>query len=167
MALFAGDKMAAPDIYNPPPELAEGMRAITNSVETGEITQEEGNELIAYLHSAWMGAAVSNMVVDHLDRAIALSFPEAAQSGAANRGSAPNPGVGNAGARSKSGRVDSDEARASRRMYRTSYWSVGLTAAVGVTVLFALTDNLDMAVPIVTAAAGFLGGLVAGRIFGD
>ena len=161
MALFADDKMAAPDIYNPPPELAEGMRAITDSVETGEITQEEGNELIACLYSTWMGAAVSNMVTDHLDRAIALSFPEAAQSGAANLG------AGNAGVRSKRGRVDSDEERASRRRYRFAYWSVGLTAAVGVTVLFALTDNLDMAIPIVTAAAGFLGGLVAGRIFGD
>ena len=161
MALFAGDKRATPDIYNPPPELAEGVRAITNSVESGEITQEEGNELIAYLHSAWMGAAVSNMVTDNLDRAIALSFPEAAQAGAANLG------AGNAGVRSASGRVDSDEVRASRRRYRIAYWSVGLTAAVGVTVLFALTDNLDMAVPIVTAAAGFLGGLVAGRIFGD
>ena len=161
MALFADDKMAAPDIYNPPPELAEGVRAITNSVESGEITQEEGNELIAYLYSAWMGAAVSNMVTDHLDRAIALSFPEAAQSGAANLG------AGNAGVRSKSGRVDSDEDSASRRRHQLAYWSVGLTAAVGVTVLFALTDNLDMAVPIVTAAAGFLGGLVAGRIFGD
>ena len=161
MALFADDKIAAPDIYNPPPELAEGMRAITNSVESGAITQEEGNELIAYLQSAWMGAAVLNMVTDHLDRAIALSFPEAAQSGAAN------PGVGNAGVRSASGRVDSDEERASRRRYQIAYWAVGLTAAVGVTVLFALTDNLDMAVPIVTAAAGFLGGLVAGRIFGD
>jgi len=159
MALFAGDKMATPDLYNPPPELAEGVRAITNSVESGEITQEEGNELIAYLYSAWTGAAVSNMVVDHLDRAIALSFPEAAQAGAANRGSA--------GVRSASGRVDSDEARASRRRYQLAYYAVGLTAAVGVTVLFALTDNLDMAVPIVTAAAGFLGGLVAGRIFGD
>ena len=167
MAFSTADKIAAPDIYNPPPELAEGVRAITNSVESGEITQEEGNELIAYLHSAWMGAAVSHMVVDHLDRAIALSFPESAQLGAANRGSAPNPGAGNAGARTKSGRVDSGEERASRRRYRFAYWSVGLTAAVGVTVLFALTDNLDMAVPIVTAAAGFLGGLVAGRIFGD
>ena len=161
MALFADDKMATPDLYNPPPELAEGVRAITNSVETGEITQEEGNALIAYLYSAWMGAAVSIMVTDHLDRAIALSFPEAAQSGA------PNPGVGNAGVRSESGRVGSDEDSASRRRYQLAYYAVGLTAAVGVTVLFALTDNLDMAVPIVTAAAGFLGGLVAGRIFGD
>ena len=162
MALFSDDKMATPDIYNPPPELAEGVRAITNSVESGEITQEEGNALIAYLYSAWMGAAVSNMVTDHLDRAISLSFP-----GAANRGSAPNPGAGNAGVRSKGGRVDSDEERASRRRYQLAYYAVGLTAAIGVTVLFALTDNLDMAVPIVTAAAGFLGGLVAGRIFGD
>ena len=95
MALFANDKMAAPDIYNPPPELAEGVRAITNSVESGAITQEEGNELIAYLHSAWMGAAVSNMVTDNLDRAIALSFPEAAQSGAADLG------AGNGGVRSR------------------------------------------------------------------
>ena len=167
MTLFAVDKTATPDIYNPPPELAEGVRAITNSVETGEITQEEGNELIAYLYSAWMGAAVSNMVTDHLDRAIALSFPQAARPGAANRGSAPNPGVGNAGVRSESGRVGSDKDSASRRRYQLAYYAVGLTAAVGVTVLFALTDNLDMAVPIVTAAAGFLGGLVAGRIFGD
>ena len=161
MTLFADDKTATLDIYNPPPELAEGMRAITNLVESGEITQEEGNELIAYLQSAWMGAAVSNMVTDHLDRAIALSFPEAAQSGAAN------PSVGNAGARSASGRGGSDEDSASRRRYQLAYYTVGLTAAVGVTVLFALTDNLDMAVPIVTAAAGFLGGFVAGRIFGD
>ena len=167
MALFADDKMATLDIYNPPPELAEGVRAITNSVESGEITQEEGNELIAYLQSAWMGAAVSNMVTDHLDRAIALSFPEAAQSGAADREHAANLGAGNAGVRSESGRGDSDEARASRRRYQVAYWAVGLTAAAGVTVLFALTDNLDMAIPIVTAAAGFLGGLVAGRIFGD
>ena len=159
MTLFADDKMAALDIYNPPPELAEGIRAITKSVESGEITQEEGNTLIAYLYSAWTGAAVSNMVTDHLDRAIALSFPEAAQSGAAHKG--------HAGDRSKSGRVVSDEESASRRRYQFAYYSVGLTAAVGVTVMFALTDNWDLIAPIATAAAGFLGGFVAGRIFGD
>ena len=58
MALFANDKKVALDIYNPPPELAEGVKAVTDSVESGDITQEEGNELIAYLYSAWTGAAL-------------------------------------------------------------------------------------------------------------
>ena len=150
MALFADDKRVAPapDIYNPPPELAEGVRAVTDSVKSGDITQEEGNELIAHLYSAWTGAALSNMVVNELERGIAQSFPKASQSGASDRGRAR-------------------EESASDRRYKFAYFSVGLTAAVGMTVLFALTDNLDMAIPIVTAAAGFLGGLVAGRLSRD
>ena len=147
MALFADDKRAAPalDIYNPPPELAEGVRAVTDSVKSGDITQEEGNDLIAYLYSAWTGAALSNMVVNELERGIAQSFPKASQPNASDK-------------------VRAREESASDRRYKFAYFSVGLTAAVGMTVMFALTDNLDMAIPIVTAAAGFLGGLVAGRL---
>ena len=154
MALFADDKRAAPalDIYNPPPELAEGIRAVTDSVKSGDITQEEGNELIAYLYSAWTGAALSNMVVNELERGIALSFPKASE---------------NKGVRSGSERITAREESASDRRYKFAYFSAGLTAAIGMTVLFALTDNLDMAVPIATAVAGFLGGLIAGRLFRD
>ena len=149
MALLADDKRPALDIYNPPPELAEGIRAVTNSVKSGEITQEEGNELIACLYSTWTGAALSNMVVNELERGIAPSFPKASsQSGASNRGRAR-------------------EESASDRRYKFAYFSVGLTAAIGIIVLFALTDNGDMIIPIATAAAGFLGGLVAGRLFRD
>ena len=149
MALFADDKRVAPDIYNPPPELAEGVREVTDSVESGDITQEEGNELIAHLYSAWTGAALSNMVVNELERGIAPSFPDASQ---------------NKGVRSESERIRAREESASDRRYKFAYISVGLTAAVGMVVFFALTDNLDMAIPIVTAAAGFLGGLIAGRL---
>ena len=85
------------------------------------------------------------MVVNELERGIAQSFPKASQPNASDK-------------------VRACEESASDRRYKFAYFSVGLTAAVGMTVMFALTDNLDMAVPIVTAAAGFLGGLVAGRL---
>ena len=145
MALFTDCKTAAPDKYNPPPELAEGARAVKESVDMGAITEEEGNALIAHLYSEWMGAAVTNMVIDHLGRGV-------------------EPALANV-VPTESESVKAHEESASRRKYQFAYYSAGLAAAVGVTVLFALTDNRDMMIPIVTAAAGFLGGFAARRVF--
>lgn len=80
MALFTDERVKTPNLRNPPPELRQGVRAVKESMDMGEITEEEGNALIAYMYSAWIEAALSNMVMNYLDRSVARSLSKAAQS---------------------------------------------------------------------------------------
>ena len=150
MALFTDGRNAAPDLYSPPPELRQGVRAVKESVDMGEITQEEGNALIAYMYSAWIGTAAPHMIADYLDRSAALSLGQAA----------PNESVP-----SESESIKAHEEGASRRRREFAYFSIGLATAVGMAVLLTLTDNADMIIPIITAAGGALGGFAVGRHF--
>ena len=150
MALFADGRNAAPDLHNPPPELLEGIRAVKESVDMGEITQEEGNGLIAHLYSAWIGAAAPRMVSDYLDRSVALSLGQAAP---------------NESAETEAESIKAYEKRASRRRRDFAYFCIGLATAVGMAVTLTLTDNADMIIPIITAAGGIFGGFAVGRHF--
>lgn len=150
MALFADGRNAAPDLRSPPPELLEGIRAVKESMDAGEITQEEGNDLIAYLYSAWIGAAAPRMIADYLDRSVALSLGQASP---------------NETAQSESESIKAYEKRASRRRRDFAYFCIGLATAVGMAVSLTLTDNADMIIPIITAAGGIFGGFAVGRHF--
>ena len=86
MALFADDKMAAPDLYTPPPELLEGVRELIESANMGEMSQERANDLISFLLSAWLSAAVSQTVAEALERDIAQSLSRALQTWSENHG---------------------------------------------------------------------------------
>ena len=86
MALFAGDKIAAPDLYTPPPELLEGVRELIESANMGEMSQERANDLISFLLSAWLSAAVSQTVAEALERDIEQSLSRALQTWSENHG---------------------------------------------------------------------------------
>ena len=60
-------------------------------------------------------------------------------------------------------RIREHEADKSRRRYQFAYFLGGAALTVGLIVLFTFSDNKDLIAPIVTAVAGFLGGLAAGR----
>ena len=86
MALFADDKRAAIDLYTPPPELLEGVRELVESANMGEMSQERANDLISFLLSAWLSAAVSQTVAGALERDIAQSLSRALQTWSENHG---------------------------------------------------------------------------------
>ena len=61
--------------------------------------------------------------------------------------------------------VREHDASTSQRRYQFAYFLLGTVFAVGLIVFFTVSDNRDLIAPIVTAVAGFLGGLAAGRHF--
>ena len=60
-------------------------------------------------------------------------------------------------------RVRRHDAAKSNRRYQFAYFVLGAGVTVGLAVFFTLSDNRDLIAPVVTAVAGFLGGLAAGR----
>lgn len=57
------------------------------------------------------------------------------------------------------------DAGKSRRRYQFAYFLLGAGVTVGLIIFFTVSDNRDLIPPIVTAIAGFLGGLATGQYF--
>ena len=61
--------------------------------------------------------------------------------------------------------VREHDASKSRRRYQFAYFLLGAGVTVGLIVFFTVSDNRELIPPIVTAIAGFLGGLATGQYF--
>jgi hypothetical protein len=61
--------------------------------------------------------------------------------------------------------VREHDANKSQRRYQFAYYASGASLIAGLIVFFTLSDNRDLILPIVTAVAGFLGGLATGQRF--
>ena len=61
--------------------------------------------------------------------------------------------------------VREHKARASHRKYQFLYFILGLISVVGLIVFFVVSDKENLALPIITAVTGFLGGFLAGQRF--
>jgi hypothetical protein len=65
----------------------------------------------------------------------------------------------------ENGSVREHDASRSRRRYQFAYFLLGAGVTVGLIVFFTVSDNRELIPPIVTAIAGFLGGLATGQYF--
>ena len=57
------------------------------------------------------------------------------------------------------------KARESHKRYQFLYFILGLISVVGLIVFFVVSDKENLALPIITAVTGFLGGFLAGQRF--
>ncbi len=86
MALFTPERNRTPDLYSPPPELLEGIREMVESANMGEMSHERANDLIAFLLSAWLNAAISQIAGEALERDIMQSLSSGLREWSENNG---------------------------------------------------------------------------------